>query len=97
MQVLLHHPQIDVNNRGDEGSALHWAAASDNHEGMKLLLGHANLTSESINYRDRNGWSAIMDALLCHSVNCFHLLLTNPMVDLDTRDNYVRSAKEVCR
>ena len=39
MQVLLHHPQIDVKKLDENGcSALHWAVVSDNHEGMTALL-----------------------------------------------------------
>ena len=99
VQMLLQLPQIDVNRvDGNIGcSALHCAVQTDNHEGMKLLLGHEDLTSGSINHRNYGGWSPIMEAVRCNSVKCFHLLLTNPLVDLDTRDDHVRTAQEVCR
>ena len=101
VQMLLQHPQIDVNRVDAIGaigySALHWAVHHDNHEGTKLLLDHDDLTSGSINHRNDWGRSPIMEAVLQNSVKCFHLLLTNPLVDLDTRDNYVRTAQEVLR
>ena len=98
VQLLLQHPQIDVNKADAVGNnALHLAALADNHEGMKLLLDREDLTSGSINSRNDMGRSPILEVVLRNSVNCFHLLLTNPLVDLDTRDDYERSAEQVQR
>ena len=98
VQLLLQHPQIDVNKTDSNGgNALHWAAESDNHEGMKLLLDREDLTSGSINCRNQMGRSPIVKAVQFTSINCFHLLLANPLVDLDTRDDYERSAERVQR
>ena len=99
VKELLRNPEIDVNGADTEGeNALHWAGMADNSEGMILLLGHDNLTSESINHRNlSDGLSPIMTSVSYNSLKCFHLLLPNPKVDLGTRDGYERTAQEVCR
>ena len=96
VQVLLHHPQIDI-NKVDRGgsSALHWAVFQDNHEGLAEILARHDELTTSINQRNQWGQSPIMRAVLFNSVNCFHLLLTHPLVDLDTRDNHQRTPQEV--
>ena len=95
VQVLLHHPQIDINKVDLDGSsALHCAVIGDNLEGLTALLAqHDDLMI--INQRDNDGWTPIMNAVERNSVDCFHLLLNNPLVDLDTRDNYERTPQEV--
>ena len=96
VQVLLHHPQIDVNKVDHHGrSALHLAVIHDNHEGLAALLARNDILTTSINQRDHRGHAPIMVAVHFNSVNCFHLLLTNPLVDLETRDNHQRSPQEV--
>ena len=95
VQVLLQHPQTDINKVDCNGrSALHWAVAGDNQEGMTALLAQ---NDQSINQRNRFGQTPIMNAVGWNSVNCFQLLLTNPLVDLDTRDGYKRPPQEVLR
>ena len=96
VQLLLNHPQIDINKVHRNGAcALHCAVIEDNHEGMAALLARQDLTT--INHREKRGWTPIMRAVYNWSVNCFNLLLAHPEVDLDTRDNHQRSAKEVRR
>ena len=98
VQLLLNHPQIDVNKVTSSGScALHYAVTIyDNHEGMAALFARQDLTT--INQKDKNnGWTPIMKAVALNAVNCFNLLLAHPEVDLDTRDNYQRSPEEVRR
>ena len=96
MQLLLNHPQIDVNKVDIEGAcALHSPAFEDNHEGMAALLARQDLTT--INQRNRNGWSPMVSAVEWNAVNCFNLLVADPRVDLDTRDNHQRSPEEVRR
>ena len=110
VQLLLNHPQIDVNivNWGYGYCALHYAVNGHNHKGMAALLARQDLTT--INQRSNHGRTPIMGAVvgnsevdnirgyLVHSaVNCFNLLLAHPEVDLDTRDNYQRSPEEVRR
>ena len=96
VQLLLNHPQIDVNKVDQDGEcALHCAVFRDNHEGMAALLDRQELTT--INQRNDYGWSPIMRAVAYNSVNCFNLLLAHPEVDLDARDNYQRSPEEVRR
>ena len=97
VQLLLNHPQIDVNKVDSGGQcALHYAGFRDNHEGMAALLARQDLTT--INQRDKNnGWTPIMRAVYRNAVNCFKLLLAHPDVDLDTRDDHQRSPEEVRR
>ena len=96
VQLLLNHPQIDINKVNHRGRcALHFAVFRDNHEGMAALLARQDLTT--INQRSNEGWSPIIYAVCSNSVNCFNLLLAHPEVDLDTRDGYRRSPEEVRR
>ena len=104
VQVLLNHPQIDVNKIGDINgwSALHWAVWVDNLEGLEALLAHQHLTTTTINHRGRLagqtlGRSPIMCAVEYNAVNCFNLLVENPRVDLDTRDDFKRGPQDVLR
>ena len=98
VQLLLHNPQTDFNKVDINGcSALHEAVAVDNHEGMEALLARHDDLNTIINQRNRWGETLIITAVCWNSVNCFHLLLTNPLVDLDTRDDYERTSKEVHR
>ena len=98
LQLLLQHPQIDINKVDTGGrNALHLAAIQDNHEGLAAILARHDVLTTTINQRTNgNGKSPIMWAVWFNAVNCFHLLLTNPLVDLDTRDNHQRSPQEVC-
>ena len=97
VQLLLHHPQINVNKVDEDGSsALDCAVAYDNHEGLGALLAQHDELTSIINLRDSDGWTPIMFAVVQNSVNSFQLLLTNPHVDLDTRDDYVRNPQEFC-
>ena len=96
VKVLLHQLQIDVNKVDQNGSStLHWAVMKDNHEGMKLLLAQQNLTT--INQRNDDGRTPIMEAIFGNALNCFHLLLANPQVDLDMRDYYRRNPEQIRR
>ena len=98
VQLLLNHPQIDVNivNRAYGYCALHYAVNGHNHKGMAALLARQDLTT--INQRSNHGRTPIMRALTGPTrVNCFNLLLAHPEVDLDTRDKYQRSPEEVRR
>ena len=96
VQVLLQHPQIDVNKVSEDGwNALHYAVVHDNHEGLAALLARRDVLTTTINQRTNMGLTPIMAAVCYNSVNWFHLLLTNPLVDLDTRDDYERSPQEV--
>ena len=99
VQVLLNHPEIDVNKISDElgWSALHWAVAVDNHEGLEALLAHQHLTTDAINHRDHYGHSPIMEAVAYNAVNCFNLLVADPRMDLDTRDDFKRGPQDVLR
>ena len=96
VQLLLNHPQIDINKVGrSEWCALHSAVIGDNHEGIAALLARQDLTT--INQKELYGRTPIMEAIYWNSVNCFNLLLAHPELDLDTRDDYRRSPEEVQR
>ena len=96
VELLLQHRQIDINKVNAEGlSAVHFAVCGGNHEGLAALLAQDQLLTTTINYRDDGGRSPIMLAVSLNRVNCFHLLLNNPNVDLDTRDNHQRTPQEV--
>ena len=96
VQLLLNQPQIDVNKVDQQGrSVLDWALNLDNHEGLAALLARHDVLATSINQRDRSGYVPIVTAACWNSVKCFHLLLTHPLVDLDTRDGYERTPQEV--
>ena len=100
VQVLLNHPQINVNKISAVffgRSALCWAVMVDNHEGLEALLAHQHLTTDTINHRNQWGPSPIMEAVARNAVNCFNLLVENPRVDLDTRDNFKRGPQDVLR
>ena len=96
VQLLLNHPQIDVNKVNRRGyCALHYAVDPDNDEAMKALLARQDLTT--INQRNDDGETPIMKAVWYKAVNCFKLLLAHPDVDLDTRDDDQRDPEEVRR
>ena len=96
VQLLLNHPQIDVNIVNPNGlCVLHYAVDRDNHEGIAALLARQDLTT--INQRNNWGQTPIMRAIFHKAVNCFNLLLAHPDVDLDTRDEIQRSPEEVRR
>ena len=96
VQLLLNHPQIDINKVDQDGEcALHCAVFRDNHEGMAALLARQDLTT--INQRSDFGETPIWTAVEFNAVNCFNLLLAHPELDLDTRDDYQRDPEEVRR
>ena len=98
VRVLLQHPHIEINQVNVDGqSALHWVVDRDNQEGLQLLLAGQHDVLPSINCRDNWGRTPIMVAVLRNTVNCFQQLVRNPLVDLDTRDDYQRTPQEVRR
>ena len=93
---MLQHSQIDINKVNGSGrSALTAAVWVGSHEGLAALLAQDQLLATTINHRNSDGLSPIMYALHWNQVECFHLLLTDPKVDLDTRDNHQRTPQEV--
>ena len=53
VQVLLQHPQIDINNVDHHGrSALHFAVIHDNQEGLAALLTHQHQPEDQQEGRD---------------------------------------------
>ena len=97
VKVLLQLPHIDINKVDWIGqSALNYAVESDNQEGLELLLAGEHDVLTLINHREDH-LPLIMEAVFCSAVNCFQLLLTNPLVDLDTRDNHQRTPEDIRR
>ena len=97
-EVLLQHPEVDVNTVDDHVfSALYVAVQMDNHEMTAVLLAREDLTRASINSRDtlNNVRTPIMLAIVGNKVRCLPLLLACTKVDLDVRDEYQRSPQEV--
>ena len=97
VQLLLNHPQIDINKVDCyERCALHHALLSPpkddpdgNHEGMEALLARQDLTT--INQRSNEGKTPIMFAVRLNRVNWFKLLLAHPQIDPNQRDYYGKS------
>ena len=81
VQLLLNHPQIDINKVDPFGlCALHSAVGHDNHEGMAALLARQDLTT--INQMNDDGRTPIMEAVHQNAENCFNLLLNHPQIDI---------------
>ena len=89
VQLLLNHPQIDVDARGDhhvnkvdpdQNCVLHYAVEKDNHEGMAVLLARQDLTT--INQKNEDGETPIMKAVYQKAVTCFKLLLNHLQIDV---------------
>ena len=90
VQLLLNHPQIDVDARGDhhvnkvdpdQNCVLHYAVEKDNHEGMAVLLARQDLTT--INQKNEDGETPIMKAVYQKAVTCFKLLLNHLQIDVN--------------
>ena len=97
VQLLLNHPQIDINKVDCyERCALHHALLSPpkddpddpdgNHEGMEALLARQDLTT--INQGKSEGRTPIMEAVAYKMVNCFKLLLAHPQIDPNQKDRH---------
>merc|ERR1719500_1506978 len=90
--LLLSTPNIDVNQKDDQGwSAVHWAVYENNIEGLKLLL---DVPTIDVNIADDNGRTGLINAVLypwsCRSV--FDLLLSTPNIDVNLKDNQGKCA-----
>jgi len=96
VELLMQNDNVDVNCEDNAGAtALHHAVDIDNDEGARMLL--ADIRLQDINHKNRRGLTPLMRAVTSSKVNCATLLLSDPRVDLDARDNYKRSPQELKR
>ena len=96
VRLLLEQPTVALNCIDQTGgTALHFAADGDNVEGVQLLLADPRLNT--VNHKDRWGWTPGMAAMKWKSVNALRELVNHPSVDLDTRDGSGISLEESAR
>ena len=96
VELLMQNDNVDVNCEDNDGAtALHHAVDVDNETGARMLL--ADIRLQDINHKNRRGLTPLMRAVTRVKVNCATLLLSDPRVDLDARDNYKRSPQELKR
>jgi len=94
-QQLLRIPGIDVNLCDNLGrTALQHAVFDDNLMVAGMLLAHPHLSSVN---RKWGGVTPLAFAVKYNKAKCVPLLLADPHVDLDTRDNYKRTPQEIER
>ena len=92
LKMLLNVTTIDVNIVNNKGwSAIHRAVIKDNIEGLKLLLDHPSLASLTLNYKDKKGDTAVMQALTGKRFEHVAVLISDPRVDLGITDKEGRS------
>ena len=97
---LLHESTIAVNNCNSRcDTALHFASASDNVTGLRMLLGAQapgpRLTS--VQTQGYLGHTPLMRAVMVGKMECVRELVSVEGVDLETRDDEGRSLEEMAR
>ena len=96
VELLLQQASQDINRSDNYGTtAIHYASASDNVTGLRMLLGDPRLTS--VNARNQLGRTPLMVAVREGSLECVRELVRVEGVDLETRDGEGRSLDEVAR
>ena len=85
VQVLLYHPQIEINELDSlGGSALHFAAWANNHEAARMLLLHPGMGSA--NSMTNNGNTAVMRAIMRKNKEVLRELVSHSHIILDVGD-----------
>ena len=92
--LLLKHPTIDVSLRTNSGSTALFFAVKNREKYQHILVGENDVDP---NIKNSDGDSALMVAVKTREMVLVKLLLADPRVDLDTRDNYRRSKEEIGR
>ena len=96
VEMLTEMDEVDINCEDNDGAtALHHAVDVDNDHGAVVLLAQPSLLD--VNHRNNKGLSALMLAVSKKKVKCATLLLDDPRVDLDTRDNFKRAPQDIER
>ena len=100
VEVLLQQPSLDLTSSdncglGNGQTAVHWACYNDNVTGLRMLLAHPRQTS--VNTKDPQGWTPLMCAVLCGSVECVKELVSIEGLDLMTTDYEGDSVEEEAR
>jgi len=96
VEMLTEIDEVDINCEDNNGAtALHHAVDVDNDHGAVVLLAHPSLLD--VNHKNNKGLSALMQAVSKKKVKCATLLLDDPRVDLDTRDNFKRAPQDIER
>ncbi|KAB2105292.1 hypothetical protein AG0111_0g7058 [Alternaria gaisen] len=84
VELLLLHPDIDVNPRDENGETpLHTAARKDRMEILVLLLAHPGI---DVNSRDAGGGTLLHASATQGYMEILRLLLARPDVDVNFRD-----------
>ena len=100
VELLLNVPNIDVNILDNQGmSAVHQCISGsmfgENIEVLKLLLAHPNLTTFTLNHKDKFEHSTpVMEAVKMNRLEELAVLIADLRVDLDTTDREGRSLEE---
>ena len=98
VEMLTEMDEVDINCEDNDGAtALHHAVDVDNNHGAQALLAQPRARLLDVNHRNKRGLSALMQAVSRKKVKCATLLLDDPRVDLDTRDNFKRAPPDVER
>jgi ankyrin repeat protein len=85
INVLINHPNIDINKKTSFGiTALQIACSIGNPKCVKLLL---TVPEIDVNIADNEGWTAIGAASWCGHIECVKLLLTHPEININLRNN----------
>ena len=92
--LILNHPSIDVSLRSNSGNTALFFAAK-NRENYKHILVDDNDVDPNI--KNSDGDSAVMLAVKTRDMVLIKLLLADPRVDLDTRDDCKRSKEKIAR
>ena len=96
VRLLLEQPTVDLNCIDKRGwTALHFAAAADNVEGVKMLLADPRLTSA--NHKSNKNRTPVTQAMFYECGNALRKLVAHPSVDLDTTDGEGRCLEELAR
>ena len=80
--------------------ALHYAAATDNVEGVQFFNQGVRLLIArgwDVNLLDQNGFTPVMLAMVLKKVNVLRELVSHPSVDLDTKNRIGWSLEDMAR